>query len=438
MAIISGDAIDTLLPNEIKKIQFQLFKEQIEYVCKNSKFYKSKFKTACIAPDDVKGLRDIAKLPFTTKEELRAFNDDFICVPNRRIVDIGATTGTTGTPIILPATNRDWKGVQETIRRNFVSIGITPDDIVQLTVTFDQLFPIGMTADHALKKIGATVLRMGPGNTRRQIEVMKKMKATVIYSSPDYMFTLAEKAREMGYDPARDFSLRMGIYHGHALYDRNQRPTMLKKKIEEIWRVESVSVYGSMEMLTGIVDCRFHCGHHSHPDWVYLEVVDPDTGRPLPNGQEGELVATTLRRQGIPLIRYRLGDITSLCTEKCKCGKTSPRIMAIVCRTSNLLKIKGATVFPQQIEEILMQEPKVTNYALEAYTDENGCDALNILVGLQEVKNGALGAIKKKLKAKINTTPVIKVLSPQEVESIWYRNGDRKPQKFVDRRIPAE
>jgi phenylacetate-CoA ligase len=434
MKNISTDNIDTLPFDNIKKTQLQLLKEQLEYVWKKSKFYQKKFRDAGITPDDIKVLKDIEKIPFTTKEELRIFNDDFICVPNRKVVDIGATTGTTGNPILLPATIKDFKRLTGTYKRSFHAIGINRDDVVQLAVAFDQLFPIGMTADATLKEMGATVVRMGPGNTKRQIEIMKRIKSTIIFTSPDYMLTLAETAKEMGYDPRKDFFLKKGLYHGHPLFDRNNQPTMLAKKIEEVWGIENFSCYGSMEMFSGAFDCNYHCGYHSHPDWLYLEIINPETGEVRGADQEGELVATTLMREAIPVIRYRQGDITRIKTDRCKCGKTSPRIMSIVGRAGHMLKIKGTAVYPQQIEEILMQEPEITNYALEAYKDKNECDAIKIMIGLQKHSDKVLERIRTNLKARIRVTPAIEVLAPQEVVNILYRHGSRKPQKFLDLR----
>jgi phenylacetate-CoA ligase len=434
MKNISTDKIDTLPVTDIKKMQLQLLKEQLEYVWKKSRFYQKKFKDAGITPNDIKVLNDIEKIPFTTKEELRTYNDDFICVPNKKVVDIGATTGTTGNPILLPATMKDLKRLRETYKRSFHAIGINRDDIVQLAVAFDQLFPIGVTADATLKEIGATVVRMGPGNTKRQIEILKRIKSTIIFSSPDYMLTLAETAKEMGYDPKRDFFLQKGLFHGHPLFDGNNRPTMLAKKIEEIWGIESFSCYGSMEMFSGLFDCKFHYGYHSHPDWLYLEIINPETGELQGDGLEGELAVTTLMREAIPVIRYRQGDITRIGTDACKCGKTSPRIMSIVGRASHMLKLKGTVVYPQQIEEILMQEHEITHYALEAYKDKNECDAIKIMVGLQEQSDKVLERIKMNLKARIRITPAIEVLTSQEILKIWHRHGSRKPQKFLDLR----
>jgi phenylacetate-CoA ligase len=432
MKSFSTNKIDTLSVGDIKKMQFQLLKEQLEYVWKKSPFYQNKFRNAGITPNDIKVLKDIEKIPFTTKEELRTFNDDFICVPNRNVVDIGATTGTTGTPILLPATKKDLKRLIETYKRSFQAIGITREDIVQLSVAFDQLFPIGVTANATLKEMGATVVRMGPGNTKRQIEIMKRVKSTVIFCSPDYMVTLAETAKEMGYDPRKDFYLRIGLYHGHPLFDKNGQPTILARKVRDTWGIESFSCYGSMEMYSGAFDCTFHCGYHSHPDWLLLEIIDPETGEVQGDDREGELVATTLTREAIPMIRFRQGDITRVRTGRCQCGKTSPRIMSIVGRANHMLKLKGTVVYPQQIEEILMQEPGIVNYALEAYNDDNDCDAIKIMVGLHKYSDNVMERITTNLKARIRITPKIIMLHPQEILKIWYRNGSRKPQKFID------
>ncbi len=437
MKSVSTDEIDGLSIDKIKKIQLKLIKEQLEYVLKKSKFYRKKFKEAGISYDKIKkikSLKEIECIPFTTKNELRTFNDDFFCVPNKKIVDIGATTGTTGSPIILPATKNDIKRLVSTYKRSFYSIGITNNDIVQLSVAFDQLFPIGVTANATLKEIGATVVRMGPGNTKRQIEIMRRLRSTVIFASPDYMLTLAEAAKEMGFDPAKDFFLEKGLFHGHPLFDRECKPTLLADKINEIWGIECFSCYGSMEMYSGMFDCRFHCGYHTHPDWLYLEIIDPKTGEVLEDGMEGEIVVTTLRREAVPLIRFRQGDITSIISEPCKCGKTSPRITAIAGRADHQMRLKGTLVYPQQIEEILIREPEITEYALEAYKDENDCDALKIMVCLKEGYESALERIKTNLKARIRITPEMEILSSNEISKIIYRHGSRKPSKFIDRR----
>jgi phenylacetate-CoA ligase len=434
MKSILTNGTDTLPLNQIQRMQLLLLKEQLEYAWKRSKFYRNKFKEAGITPDDIKSLKDIRKIPFTTKEELRVFNDDFICVPNRKVVDIGATTGTTGTPILLPATKNDLKRLLGTYKRSFRALGINRDDIVQLSVAFDQLFPIGVTANATLKEIGATVVRMGPGNTKRQIEIMKRVKSTVIFCSPDYMLTLADTAKETGLDPIKDFSLRMGLYHGHPLFDRNNQPTMLAKKVQDTWGIEGFSCYGSMEMFSGAFECTRHCGYHSHPDWLLLEIIDPETGEILGDDREGELVVTTLSREAIPVIRYRQGDITRINKERCACGKTSPRIMSIVGRANHMLKLKGTVVYPQQIEEILMQEPGIDNFALEAYRDDNECDAIKIMVGLQEQNVKVIERITMNLKAKIRITPEIQILPSQAISKIKYRHGSRKPHIFTDLR----
>jgi phenylacetate-CoA ligase len=209
---------------------------------------------------------------------------------------------------------------------------------------------------------------------------------------------------------------------------------MLAKKLEEIWGIEGFSCYGSMEMYSGAFDCPFHCGYHSHPDWLLLEIIDPETGEVQTDDQKGELVVTTLMREAIPVIRFRQGDITTIKTDKCQCGKTSPRIMSIVGRTCHMLRLKGTLVYPQQIEDILLQEPEINHYVLEAYKDENDCDALKIMVSLPNRSNAVLERIKMNLKAGIRVTPAVEVVDPQEILKIVFRHGSRKPQTFRDLR----
>jgi phenylacetate-CoA ligase len=421
--------------SEIEKMQLEMLKKQLLYVYNNSKFYKTKFSGAGIKPSDIKKLDDFRKIPFSTKEELRKDNWDFVCTPMKDIVDVGTTTGTSGIPIMLPVTHKDWNNLVLLIKSALVEfVGVTKKDVVQLMLAFDQLFSVSTPADDALKRIGATSVRTGPGNTIRQIELMKRLKTTVIYATPDYMLTLAEKAREMGYEPSKDFDLKKVVLIGQPLYKAGWKPTELKKLIEEIWDVETFSSYGSMEMLAGFYECPSHAGHHTFPDYLYLEIIDPCSGEVLGPAEEGEIVVTHLKMEGIPLVRYRQGDLTSMESTNCSCGETSPRVMAIIGRTDNMLKIKGTSVSPQQIEDIIVSLPQITNYIIEAFKDQGGNDAVKIKVSLKNQDKKFLSELKNLMKAKIRITPEIEIIDSKTISDQVFKQGTRKPKKFWDKR----
>ena len=207
-----------------------------------------------------------------------------------------------------------------------------------------------------------------------------------------------------------------------------------KKLIEEMWRVETFSGYGSMEMFGGFYECPSHAGHHTFPDFIYPEIIDPCSGEVLESAEEGEIVVTHLKMEGIPLVRYRQGDLTSMETTNCSCGGTSPRVMAIIGRADNMLKIKGTSVYPQQIEDIIVSLPQINNYIIEAFKDEEGNDAVKIKVSLKNQDKKFLSELKNLMKAKIRITPEIEIIDSKTISDQVFKQGTRKPNKFWDKR----
>jgi phenylacetate-CoA ligase len=422
-------------PQALAELQLERLKKQLNYVYNHSPFYLRKFKEANLIPKDIDAMGDFRNVPFTTKDELRQCNDDFICVENKYIVDIGATTGTTGPPVILPATKKDWDDVVETVMRSLVGLDIGEEDIFQISVAFDQLFSAAPMFDDALKKLGATTLRMGPGNIRRQVEMMQRLGTTAIFSTPDFMLLLGKEAKRLGLDPGKDFRLRMGILVGQNLYTQDWQRNTLNRRIRELWGIEVYSDYGSMEMLASFVECKQHGGHHVFADHFLIEIIDPETGMPVPLGEEGELVATHLTREGIPLVRFKQGDITRIETERCPCGRTTPRIMTVIGRANHMMKIKGVSVYPEQIEEALLGVAGVTAYLIEAYTDMHGMDRIKVRAAVESPQNIAFAEIEKAVKAKARIVPdVIEPITTEEAARIWFSEGTRKPKRFWDKR----
>lgn len=421
-----------------EEMQLTKLKKQLNYVYEHSRFYKRKFDEADINPGDIKTMEDFRRIPFTTKDEIRDHNDDFICVENREVIDIGTTTGTTGSPVILPVTRKDWDDVVETVSRALAGLEIQKEDICQITVSFDQLFSAATPFDIALKQMGVTTLRMGPGNARRQLEIMQRMGTTVIYAIPDFMFILAEEAGEMGLDPRKDFNLRMGIMVGQSLYTQDMQPNNLKRRLGELWGIDCYTNYGSMEMMAGFIECKPHGGHHVYADHLIIEIIDPDNGLVVAPGQTGELVATHLAREGIPLVRFRQGDITSIKTDQCSCGRTTPRIMGTIGRVDQMLKIKGTSVYPAQIEEALLSVAGVSAYVIEAFSDQAGTDRIKVMVTGDDPHDLLTTEIEKAVKAKARITPdVVEPITMEEAERIWFSKDNRKPKRFWDKRNTA-
>jgi phenylacetate-CoA ligase len=423
-----------LTPNQRDQLQYKLLKHQLNYVYNNSPFYRKKFNASGIKPEDIKKIKDVQKIPFTTKEELRNFNSDFFCISMEQAVDIGATTGTSGTPIILPVTKNDWNNSIDSILSGLNGMGITKKNIIQLCLAFDQLFSVSTPIDDALKIMGATSVRTGPGNTSRQLELMKLLHTDVIFTTPDFMFILAEKAKEMGLDPSGDFYLEKAILIGQPLWNTGWKPAVIKKQLENEWGIEFFSVYGSMEMFTGFYECTHHRGHHTYNDYHYIEVIDPITGESLSDGEEGEIVSTHLKMQGVPLVRFRQGDITSIERTACSCGRTSPRIMAITGRIDNMLKVKGTSVFPQQIEDCIRDIKGVESYLIEVFSQKTLTDKIVINVSTSVNKKTLREKIREEIKSRTRITPEVKFVTKEKIEGMIYQNGTRKPKLFWDYR----
>jgi phenylacetate-CoA ligase len=420
---------------KIESLQLNLLQKQLDYIWQRSKFYRSKFQEVGLTPSDIKTLKDIEKIPFTTKEELRKYNEDFICVPKEDVVDYCSTTGTTGKPVLAPLTSKDWRIRIESFKERFSALEIKKGDIVQNSMAFDQLFGVCIFYDAALKELGITSLRLGPGNSKRQIEIMLQVGTTVIIAVPEYMLVLAETAREMGLNPAKDFKLKKGILITQNLYTKDWKPNALKKEIEEIWQIETFSGYGSTELMLGFYECLSHAGQHIPSQEVIVEIINPETYKVLGPEQVGELVFTHLIQESMPLLRFRQGDITYLKTGACACGYNTPRMMSIIGRTDQMVKIKGASFYPYQIEEVLMAIPEVSSYLIEVFTDERGLEQLKIKACILADQERLIQRIKGDVKSETRVTPIVEVSSKDEIEVKHYSIGTRKVKKFWDNRL---
>jgi phenylacetate-CoA ligase len=415
--------------------QWNRLQEQLHYVYNHAPFYRDRFLKCGLHPQDIKSLSDFNKIPITRREDLSRNNDRMICVPSRALVDIGATTGTTGAPILLPVTYEDLIRTVETIERNVVIVGITPDDIVQFCIAFDQLFSAGTVWYDALRNIGATSVRMGPGNIKRQIDIMQRLGCTAILATPDFMLGLAQEAKNQGLNPRTDFKLRKGIFLGQSLHTNEWKPNALSIRIQEEWGLEVHSLYGSTEMFAGFVECTEHGGHHVHSDHFLMEILDPDTGDVVAPGEPGELVITHLLMKGMPLIRYGQGDITTIDAEPCKCGRTTPRIMAIRGRIDQMIKVKGVSIYPEQIEETLMNILQISAYVIDLYTDASGRDQLRIKIAPESPNDGLFSRVSNAIKARTRIAPdIIEWITEEEAHRICYSYGSRKPKHFWDKR----
>lgn len=424
--------IDKKDTKEISTIQGELLKETVSYLYKNSQFYRKKL--ACLP--DIKGIEDISRLPLTTKEDLQRDNWGFLCVPKNNLAEIVATTGTTGAHVFIALTKKDMERLAENEKRCFSYTDVTPDDLFLLSVTMDNLFIAGMAYYSGLQRLGAGVIRMGPHSPKRQLELIQSLKPTGIVAVPSFLIAIYKQAEKDRIDLKKS-SLKRIVLIGEAIRNPDFSSNTLGKMIEKASSVESFSTYGITEAQVAFCECRYHKGLHSHPDLVYPEIVD-DNDNVLKDWETGELVVTTFQAEGMPLLRYRTGDITFKITERCDCGRTSARIGPVIGRKAHKLKVKGTTVYPKAIENVLLEIDGVENYVIEAYTGDDQADHVIVKVGISQ-GSGVRGrklkdAVCENIKAKVRVTPHIEIMLPQEVEKILYEGGRRKPMTFIDRR----
>ncbi len=417
---------------ELKEYQERKLKALIFRVYNHSPFYRKKFKEAGINPWDFSGIRDLSKLPFTKKQDLRDnYPTGMFSVPISQVVRFHASSGTTGKPTVVGYTTNDIDVWVECLCRGLVSCGVMREDVVQISYGYG-LFTGGLGFHYAAERVGATVLPTSAGNTARQIELMKDLKTTVIACTPSYMLYLAEYALKMGMD-LRETELRMGIFGAEPWSEET------RKRIEEKVGIDAYDVYGTSELSGPLfTECEEKCGIHVWADHFLIEVIDPESGEQLNEGEKGELVVTTLSKEALPLIRWRTGDITVIESEKCACGRTHPRIMRILGRADDMIIVRGVNVFPSQIEHVLMQIPEVgEHYMIILDRAENGLDVMTIQVELSEKAEVDRVSdilelekrIAEKLKSVLNVTAKVEVVNPGTLQRF-----EGKAKRVIDKR----
>lgn len=367
---------ETIKPDELRKLQGKRLKNLVKYVYDRSAFYRNKFKEAGIKPDDVKDIGDITKLPYTMKQDLRDnYPFNMFCVPMEEIVRIHASSGTTGKPTVVGYTRNDIDMWTEAMARTIVAPGGSKKDILHNAYGYG-LFTGGLGFHYGGEKVGCAVIPVSGGNTKRQLLLLKDFGGTILSCTPSYSIYLAEAALKEGIDPKEEFKIRIGIFGAEPWSEA------MRKRIEDILDIKATDVYGLSEICgPGVAqECEEQKGAHIWSDHFYPEVIDPETGEQVGDGERGELVFTTLTKEGIPLIRYRTRDMTVLDNEKCACGRYHPRMLKVRGRSDDMLIIRGVNVFPSQIEHVLMKFPDVAAHYLLVLGKKGPLDTLTVKV----------------------------------------------------------
>ncbi len=421
------------MPSEkMKVLQMERLKETVERAYYIVPFYRQKFEEIGITPSDIKALEDLNKLPFTTKQDLRDnYPFGLFAVPLDQVVRIHSSSGTTGKPTVVGYTKHDMDVWTEVMARTYLMADVNEKDIVHNAYGYG-LFTGGLGFHYGAEAIGASVVPASGGFTKRQLMLMKDFEATVLCCTPSFALHLAEVAKEEGYDLKKDFRLRAGFFGAEPA------SLGLKKTIAEAWGIQYVEVYGLSEIIGPGVAASCREGNlHIFEDHFIPEIIDPETGEVLPDGEEGELVITTITKQALPMIRYRTKDITVLHREPCKCGRTLVWIESIKGRADDMLIVNGVNVFPSQVEHVITKVEGVTpNYVI--VVDKKGVlDKLEVWVEVDEslLVDGVASLERLKLKLEeellnslfINTK--VKLVEPRTLE-----RSMGKAKRVVDRR----
>ncbi len=425
--------IECMPVEELRKLQYRSFKNLINNLYSFNQFYHDRMRKEGVHPDDFRSLDDVRRLPFMYKEDLREnYPTKMFNVPNTEIVRFHASSGTSGKPTVMGYTQNDLSYWTEALARSLTSIGIGSQDILQVSYGYG-LFTGGLGLHYGAEKVGASVVPTSTGNTERQLELMQDLGVTVIACTPSYMIHMNDVAAKMGIDFRRDTCLKKAILGAEPWTES------MRAKMEESMGIRAYDIYGTSEQAGPMfTECEERNGIHIGGDIMYVEVVDPDTGEPLEDGQRGEMVVTMLKKEALPIVRFRVKDITTILEGNCPCGRTSPRISRITGRTDDMLIIRGINVFPSQIEYTLMRIPQIGDQYMIEVTRDGALDNITIKVEIKpEVFSDKVedmimlrAHIESELKKYLNIGATVELKAPGELPRF-----EGKAKRVIDKRV---
>ena len=411
--------VECMSREEMRRLQSERLVKMVKHVYEDSTYYRKRMDECGVKPEDIRSIDDITKLPFTTKQDLRDnYPFNLFRVPMEKIVRLHASSGTTGKPIVAGYTREDLQMWSEVTARSLMAAGVTSEDIMQVSYGYG-LFTGGLGAHDGGTLIGASIVPTGSGNTEKQITLMHDFGSTVLACTPSYALYLAETIEKSGLD-INDFKLRVGVFGAEPWTNS------MRKEIEEKLHLKAYDIYGLTEMCGPGVGCECECqnGTHLWEDHFYPEIINPVTLQPVAPGEKGELVFTNLTKWGMPMIRYRTRDLTSLIYEKCECGRTAVRMNKILGRSDDMLIIRGVNVFPSTVESIILEFPECEPHYLIEVDRVNNVDTFDVLVEVHPEyytdRVNELVDLKKRITARcqsvIGIKPNIKIVEPNTIE----------------------
>ena len=418
---------------EIIALQEKKLQEVLAYVNERSAFYKRLFKEHNINVSAIKTLSDLTKLPTTCKDDLQCDNDAFRCVPKSAIVDYASTSGTLGTPVTFGLTDNDLNRLAYNEAISLACAGIKKGDVVQLMTTIDRRFMAGLAYFLGVRQLGASIVRVGAGIPELQWDSIRLYEPTYLIAVPSFLLKMIAYAEKNGIDYEAS-SVKGVVCIGESLRNQDFSNTLLAEKIAEKWKgIKLYSTYASTEMSTTFTECEYQQGGHHHPELIITEVLD-DAGNRVGENESGELTITTLGVEAMPLIRFRTGDIVTMHTGTCACGRNTARVSPVLGRKQQMIKYKGTTLYPPVLMDLLTNFEEIENYIIEISTNNILTDEILIRIGTHTPTEALKERISNHFRAKIRVVPKIEYCDIAELERELYPLGSRKPMKFVDKR----
>lgn len=425
--------IETMDSLHLHTLQDERLNALVSYVNENIPFYRNAFLEAGIDPNEFNGLADLTKLPFTVKQDLRdGYPFKMFAVTQDKVARIHASSGTTGNATVVGYTESDLSVWGDCFARFLVAAGANKKSVMQIAYGYG-LFTGGLGAHQGGETLGCTVVPMSSGNTKRQIQFMKDFQTDILCCTPSYALLIAESALEAGYDPAKDFNVSSAILGAEPCSEG------MRKEIQDKLGVKMFDIYGLSEVMGPGVACECECqqGLHVCEDHFIIEIIDPETLEPVPDGTWGELVITTLSKQCSPLIRYRTRDISRIISTPCDCGRTFRRIDRIAGRTDDMLIIRGVNVFPSQIEEVITQFDEITAHYQIVLSNDGPLDRVELRIEtvpdfpFDEVRRieNLRKKITNELKSNLQIAVVVKIVEPKSIE-----RSEGKAKRIIDKR----
>ncbi|CAD7808075.1 Phenylacetate-coenzyme A ligase [Chryseobacterium aquaeductus] len=417
---------------DIKKFQEEKLQELLKYLEVHSTFYQKLFKENKIQISDLQTLEDLQNIPTTSKNDIQQNNEEFFCVPQNQIVDYSTTSGTLGDPVTFGLSENDMERIAYNEAISLSCAGIQKGDVIQMITTIDKRFIAGLAYLLGLRKMGASVIRMGPGIPELQWDSIFRYKPKYLITVPSFLLKMIDYAEKHGID-YKNSSVYGAVCIGESIKNQDFSDNILSQKIKEKWDIKLFSTYASTEMSTAFTECEFQIGGHQHPELIITEILD-ENENPVNEGESGELTITTLGVEALPLLRFKTGDLVKAHYEPCQCGRNTMRLGPVVGRKQQMIKYKGTTLYPPAMNDILNDFDGILCYQIVIQSNEIGLDEIIIKLSTERENESFEGEVRDHFRAKLRVSPKIEIVDFDILSKTVFNPNSRKPINFVDLR----